>query len=71
MAINVKFIRESIEGDRRTIGYFKSEPSILLNSTQIQSQMEDGINWFDELIGTFTDEGMSIRLDGCRIIKLL
>src|SRR3984885_2147807 len=54
--MDVKFIRESPEGDASTTGYFKSTASILTNPTQIGGQLEDAISQLDTRAGTFQTE---------------
>src|SRR5688572_31366922 len=70
LALNVNFLRESIEGENRTTAYFKSEPAILLNSSQIQLQMEEAISRFDELTESFTNEGSGWKIIGVENLKL-
>ena len=66
----MNFLRESAEGENKTTAYFKSEPAILLNSSQIQMQMEEAISRFDELTEAFTNEGSGWKIIGVENLKL-
>ena len=52
------------------MAYFKSEPAILLNSHQIQLQLEEAIARFDELTESFTNEGSGWKIIGVEHLKL-
>jgi len=62
LAIDVHFVRENIEGDKETTAYFRSEPAILMNSTQLQMQIEESITRFSVLAEAFTDQGSGWEL---------
>jgi len=70
LSLDTEFQREGPDGPVTNVSYFKSNPEILLNTSQIPDQLQDSINRIGSLTEVFTAEGSGWVVDGIKNVTL-